>query len=84
VTIPPGDLWSIIEKGLSRVDHGVMSFGLQVLPRWRAAGLARVDRLLRGCTWQKALGAGEDLLQHWSIAVTLLLLLGGAIAFLSA
>jgi len=83
-TIPPGDLWSIIEKGLSRVDHGVMSFGLQVLPRWRAAGLARVDRLLRGCTWQKALGAGEDLLQHWSIAVTLLLLLGGAIAFLSA
>ena len=83
-TIPPGDLWSIIEKGLSRVDRWVMSFGLQVLPRWRAAGLVRVDRLLQTCAWQKALDAGEHLLQHWSIAVTLLLLLGGAIAFLSA
>ncbi|MEN8107938.1 MAG: proton-conducting transporter membrane subunit [Pseudomonadota bacterium] len=79
-TIPPGDLWSILERGFSRMDRWAMSMGLQVLPRWRAAGLAMADRLLQVCAWQKALDAGERSLQRWSIAVTLLLLLGMAIA----
>ena len=82
-TIPPGDLWLIIERWFSRVDHWVMSIGLQVLPRWRAAGLAVAGRLLQVCAWQKVLDAGERSLQRWSIAVTLLLLLGAAVALLS-
>jgi hypothetical protein len=82
-TIPPGDSWLIIERWFSRVDHWVMSVGHQVLPRWRAAGLAVAGHLLQVCAWQKALEAGERSLQRWSIAVTLLLLLGVAIALLS-
>jgi len=80
--IPPGDLWLIIARWLSRVDHWMMSVGHQVLPRWRAAGLAVAGHLLQVCKWQKALDAGERLLQRWSIAVTLLLLLGAAIVLL--
>ena len=83
--IPPGDLWSVLEQWLSRVDRWTMSTGLQVLPRWRAAGLAVADRLLQVQVraWQKALDAGERALQSWAVAVTLLLLLGIAIALLS-
>jgi hypothetical protein len=33
--------------------------------------------------WQKALDAGERFLQRWTLAVTLLLLMGIAIALLS-
>jgi len=82
-TIPPGDLWLIIERWFSRVDHWVMSVGHQALPRWRAAGLAVAGHLLQVSVWQKVLDAGERSLQRWSIAVTLLLLLGVAIALLS-
>ena len=81
--IPPGDLWSVLEKGFSRVGRWLMSVGSQVLPRWRAAGLAMAGHLLQVCVWQKVLDAGERSLHRWSIAVTLLLLLGVAIALLS-
>ena len=60
-----------------------MSMGLQILPRWRAAGLAMASRLLQVRGWQKMLDAGEVSLRSWTLAVTLLLLLGLAIALLS-
>ena len=82
-TIPPGDLWSILGRGFSWMGHWLMSVGSQVLPRWRAAGLAMAGHLLQVCTWPKVLDAGERSLHRWSIAVTLLLLLGVAIALLS-
>jgi len=78
--IPPGDLWSILERWLSRSNHWVRSIGLQVLPRWRAAVLAAGGRFLHVRAWQKALDAGERSLQSWTLAVTLLLLLGIVIA----
>jgi len=81
-TIPPGDLWPILERGVSRGKRWSMSIGLQVLPRWRASGLTVAGRLLQVRAWQKALDAGERSLQSWSLAVTLLLLLGIAIALL--
>ena len=81
--IPPGDLWSILERWFSRGSRWIMSMGLQVLPRWRASVLAVASCLLQVRVWQKALDAGERSLQSWSLAVTLLLLLGIAIALLS-
>ena len=85
-TIPPGDLWSVIEKGFSRVDRWTLSMGHQVLPRWRAAGLATADQLLQvqARAWQKALDTGEHSLHSWTLAITLLLLSGIAIALFSA
>jgi len=84
-TITAGDLWSILEQWFSRGNRWAMFMGLQVLPRWRVAGLAAAGRLLQVQTraWQKALDTGECSLQGWILAVTLLLLLGIAIALLS-
>ncbi|MEA2078397.1 MAG: proton-conducting transporter membrane subunit [Pseudomonadota bacterium] len=82
-TIPPGDLWSILEWWFSRGNRWSMSMGLQVLPRWRASGLAVAGRLLRVRAWQKVLDAGERSLQSWTLAVALLLLMAIAIALLS-
>jgi len=78
--IAPGDLWLILERWFSRGNRWVMSMGLQVLPRWRASGLAVAGRLLQVRGWRKALDAGEHSLQGWTLAITLLLLLGIAIA----
>ena len=78
--IPPGDLWSILERWLSRSNRWAMSMGHQVFPRWRVAVLAVADRFLQVRAWQKALDAGERSLQSWTLAVTLLLLLGIAMA----
>ena len=81
--IPPGDLWLILERWFSQGNRCFMSLGLQVWPRWRAAGLAAAGRLLQVRVWQKVLDAGEHALQSWGLAVALLLLLGLAIALLS-
>jgi len=78
--IPPGDIWSILERWLSRSNRWARSMGLEVLPRWRAAVLAAGSRCLHVRAWQKALDAGERSLQSWTLAVTLLLLLGIVIA----
>jgi len=78
--IPPGDLWSILERWLSWGNHWARSMGLEVLPRWRTAVLFVADRFLQGRAWQKALDAGERSLHGWTVAVTLLLLLGIVIA----
>ena len=78
--IPPGDLWSILERWFSRGNHWARSMGLEVLPRWRTAVLFVADRFLQGRAWQKALDAGERSLHGWTVAVTLLLLLGIVIA----
>ena len=84
-TVPPGDLYSFMERGFSRVASWVMSMGLQVLPRWRAAGRAVADRLLQVQTraWRKALYIGEQSLHSWALAVTLLLLTAIVIALWS-
>ncbi len=82
--IAPGDLWLIPERWLSRGNRWAMSMGLQILPRWRVSVLAVAGRFLRVRTWQKALDVSECLLQNWTLAVTLLLLLGIAIALLGA
>jgi multicomponent K+:H+ antiporter subunit D len=81
--IPPGDFWLILERWFFRGHRWFMSMGLQVLPRWRASVLAVAGCLLQVRVWQKALDAGERALQNWTLAVTLLLLLGIAIALLS-
>jgi hypothetical protein len=62
-----------------------MSIGLQVLPRWCATGRAVADRLLQvqAGAWRKALDIGEQSLQSWALAVTLLLLIAIAIAILT-
>ena len=82
--IPPGDFWLILERWFSRGCRWFMSMGLQILPRWRASVLAAVSCRLPDRVWQKALDAGERALQSWTLAITLLLLLGIAIALLSA
>ena len=82
-TIPPGDLWSILERWFSRGKRWSMSMGLQVLPHWRAAGLAVMGRFLQVRGWQKALDTGERFLQSWTLAVALLLLMAIVIALLS-
>ena len=82
--IPPGDFWLILERWFSQGSRWFMSMGLQVLPRWRASVLAVAGCLLQVRVWQKVLDAGERALQSWSLVVTLLLLLGIAIALLSA
>ena len=82
--IPPGDLWSILERWLSWSNRRARSIGLQVLPRWRISILVVADHFLQVRAWQKALDAGERSLQSWTVAVTLLLLLGIAIALLSS
>ena len=82
-TITPSDLWSILERWFSRGNRWTTSMELQVLPRWRASGLAVAGRLLQVRAWQKALDASERFLQRWTLAVTLLLLMGIAIALLS-
>ena len=81
--IPPGDFWLILERWFFLGRRWFMSMGLQVLPRWRASVLAVAGCLLQVRVWQKALDAGERALQSWALAVTLLLLLGIAIALLS-
>jgi len=81
--IPPGDFWLILERWFSRGGRWFMSMGLKVLPRWRASVLAVAGCLLQVRVWQKALDAGERALQSWTLVVTLLLLLGIAIALLS-
>ena len=84
-TVPPGDLCSLMESGFSRLSSRVMSMGLQVLPRWYASGRAVADRLLQvqASAWRKALARGEQSLQSWALAVTLLLLIAIAIAILT-
>jgi len=84
-TVPPGDLCSLMESGFSRLSSRVMSIGLQVLPRWCATGRAVADRLLQvqAGAWRKALDMGEQSLQSWALAVTLLLLIAIAIAILT-
>ena len=81
--IPPGDFWLILERWFFLGSRWFMSTGLQLLPRWRASVLAVAGCLLQVRVWQKALDAGERALQSWALAVTLLLLLGIAIALLS-
>jgi len=83
-TVTPGDFWLILERWFCRGKRWAMSMGFQVLPRWRTIGLAAAGRFLQVRAWQKVLDASERSLQSWSLAVTLLLVLGIAIALLNA
>lgn len=82
--VTPGDFWLILERWLGRGKRWAMSMGYQDLPRWRTSALAATHRLLQVRAWQKTLDASERSLQGWSLAVTVLLVLGIAIALLSA
>jgi formate hydrogenlyase subunit 3/multisubunit Na+/H+ antiporter MnhD subunit len=76
----PG-LW--IERRAGAFVRWGREMGFDTLPRWRDSLLALASRLLQIYAWRKALDAGERTLQNWSVAVTLLLLLGVVITLLS-
>lgn len=50
--------------------------GFDTLPRLRASWLAEVDRLRQLGVWKRTLDGSERLLQRWTFAITLCLLLG--------
>ena len=56
--------------------------GFEVLPRLRNAFLAYVQSLWQVNFWQKTLQTGEHYLQRWSLAVTILLLIGITVVIL--
>lgn len=74
-------LW--FERWAGAVVHWGGEMGFETLPRLRASWLALADRLLQIDTWHNVLDATEHSMQHWILAVTLLLLLGIVIALLS-
>ena len=68
--------------------HGAVvrwgGMGFDTLPRLRASWLVLADRLLQTRAWQRTLDASERSLQCWILAITLFLLLGIVVAFVSA
>lgn len=74
-------LW--IERRTGTVVRWGKQMGFEILPRLRAVWLARVDSLLQIGAWKNVLDAAEQILQRWTLVITLFLLLGIVIAFLS-
>ncbi len=58
--------------------------GFDVLPRLCASWQAKVGRFRQVRAWQRVLGSSERSLQRWTFAITLFLLLGILMAFVSA
>ncbi len=59
----------------SIIVHHCNVIGLESLPRLRTSCLATIESIMQIDAWKKALQTGEHFLQHWSLAVTLFLLL---------
>ncbi|MCF6235654.1 MAG: formate hydrogenlyase [Gammaproteobacteria bacterium] len=57
--------------------------GFNTLPQLRAAWLAKVGQLWQFRVWQKMLADSEYSLQHWTVAITLFLLLAIVITFIA-
>jgi len=77
------NLW--FERWSGIIVAWVWKTGFDTLPRWRAWWLVEVNRLwLFICTLQSVLDASERILQRWTLAITLFLLLGIVVVFFSA
>lgn len=64
------------ERWLGAVVHWAAGMGFDTLPRLRASWLAKVGRLRQVRAWKRTLDGSERLLQRWTFAITLFLLLG--------
>ncbi len=74
--IPPGDLLLPIGRGIAPVlTHGRRLAEVQ-LPRWRDALLSLLQRPLSNVDGWRIIGQIEDRLNHWSMALVILVLLG--------
>ncbi len=79
-----GDPAPWFERWPGAVVRWGAQMGSDTLPRLRASWLATAGRLWQIRAWQSALDGGERSLQRWAFAITLLLLLGVAVAFIGA
>ena len=81
--VEDSSLW--FERWSGIIVVRVWNTGFDTLPRWCAWWLAKVSRLwLLICTLQSVLDASERTLQHWTLAITLFLLLVIAVVFVGA
>lgn len=65
-----------VERGSARIVRRIRTLGMKTLPRLRASSLASAQNYLHIPTWKKALQNAELILQRWSFAITMLVLLG--------
>lgn len=65
-----------VERGSARIVRRIRALGMETLPRLRASFLATAQYCLHIPVWKKALKNAELILQGWSFAITLLVLLG--------
>lgn len=66
----------LIERGSETVVRRIRTLGMETLPRLRASSRATAQYYLHVPVWKKALKNTELILQRWSFAITLLVLLG--------
>ncbi len=78
------DLSPWFERWSGAVVRWAVRMGVDLLPRLRAAWLAKVSRLWQIRAWQSVLDGSERSLQRWAYAITLFLLLGIVVVFVGA
>lgn len=79
-----GDLLLVVENGFYSIVKSSQLFALKTLPKWQIFFLVGYNRLLdysRSCS---LVDRAEKQLGYWRVGITLFLLLGIAIAFISA
>ncbi len=82
--IPPGDLLVPISRGLTPIlTHGCR-LAEEQLPHWRDAWQALLKRLWNNVNWWNIIGRLESSLNHWPVALVILILLGLIMAALGA
>lgn len=65
-----------VERESAKIVRRIRTLGMETLPRLRASTLATAHYYLHIPIWKKALKNAELILQRWSFAITLLVLLG--------
>lgn len=65
-----------VERGSARIVRRITTLSMETLPRLRASTQATAQYYLYIPVWKKALQNAELILQRWSFAITLLVLLG--------
>jgi len=68
------------ERWPGALVHWAARMGFDTLPRLRASWLAEVGRFRQIRAWKRTLDGSERLLQRWTLAITLFLLLGMVVA----
>jgi len=82
--LPAGDLLAPVSRGLTAALKFGRGFGHSRLPRWRDAALARLLGPCSRLDWRQRIGRWEVVINPWSTALVLLVLLGLIAAGLSA